>query len=210
MEKEKLRANRQKALIQDTLYNIFSNQRVSEGPTIHPFIHATQTLRRELDFMEPMRGDEGAQGQLATVLKSAESVLENAEQQIFSDNQVSPEATNLQPLVEFHTNLLKIHRLILTRAVEGDALIPPAPLKLQSQVEKIYEALGGLDKVISTVSKVPKKTQKRKTTSRSAKTQREEEIIPPLEFEYRVSPFITDGAKKGTVSIDGVIWQRYV
>jgi hypothetical protein len=37
-----------------------------------------------------------------------------------------------------------------------------------------------------------------------------EEPEEPLDFPNRVSPCITDGSKKSTVSIDGIIWPRYV
>ena len=37
-----------------------------------------------------------------------------------------------------------------------------------------------------------------------------EENEEPLDIKNRVSPFITDGSKKSTVSIDGILWPRFV
>ncbi|OHS98426.1 hypothetical protein TRFO_35165 [Tritrichomonas foetus] len=215
MDKDKLRANRQKALIQDTLRAAFKGT-TSEAPVLHPFVLAVQSLRREIEFMEPFTDPKMAElfAQAEPAYKSGVQVLADAESMIFGDAEVSPDADQQLPLVEYHLNILKIHRLLFTRQVEGYSLIPPAPPSLQRQVVRTYEALGQLTSVLTSMSKVPKppRTKKadafktRKVISRNLPHDKE----TPLDLPNRVSPFITDGSKKSTVQIDGVIWPRYV
>lgn len=215
MDKDTLRANRQKALIQDTLRAALNGAN-GEAPVLHPFVSAVQSLRREIEFMEPFTDPNMKElfAQAESVYNSSLDVLEESENMIFGDNEVSPDADQQLLMVEYHLNILKIHRLLFTRIVEGNSLIPPASPSLQKQVVRTYEALGQLANVLTSNSKVPKppalkKTEtikSRKVISKNLPTDRE----PPLELPNRVSPFITDGSKKSTVSIDGVIWPRYV
>ena len=218
MDKDTLRANRQKALIQDTFRLAFKDT-VGEHTTVHPFVLAVQALRREVEFMEPFTVPE-MQEMFAVAeptYKSATSVLADAEEKVFGDSDVASEADQMLPLVEYHVNLLKIHRLLFTRQVEGYGLIPPAPPALQKQVVRTYEALGQLTDVLASLVAVPRAaTGKRSATGKSpvrtrkATAKPREENEEPLELRNRVSPFITDGSKKSTVAIDGVLWPRFV
>lgn len=215
MNKETLRANKQMALIQDTLRAAFRGTD-GENPVLHPFVFAVQSLRREIEFMEPFTNPEmkAIFAQAEPAYNSAQQVLADSEDMIFGDNEVSPDADQQLLMVEYHLNILKVHRLLFTRQVEGYSLIPPATPSLQKQVIRTYEALGQLSNVLSSNSKVPKppalkKTdtyKSRKVISRNSATDKE----PPLDLPNRISPFITDGSKKSTVSIDGVLWPRYV
>lgn len=217
MNIENLRANKQKALIQDTLRAAFKDTKTG-GPTLHPFVLAVQSLRREIEFMEPFTDPQMAElfSQADAAYKSAIQVLQDSESMVFGDSEVSPDADQQLPLVEYHVNILKIHRLLFTRQVEGYSLIPSAPANLQKQVVRTYEALGQLSNVLSTLSKPPKSQQTkksdqtiktRKILSRNLTTDKDES---PIDLPNRISPFITDGGKKSTVSIDGIIWPRYV
>jgi hypothetical protein len=122
------------------------------------------------------------------------------------------------PLVDFHLNVLKIHRMLFTREIEGYGLIPPASAALQRQVMRTYESLGQLADTLAVLAKGPKATTQKKTkpakarglTTRLPSAPTPDEPDEPLDLPNRVSPFITDGSKKSTVSIDGVLWPRYV
>ena len=83
-------------------------------------------------------------------------MLADAEEKVFGDSEVASEADQMLPLVEYHLNLLKIHRLLFTRQVEGYGLIPPAPPALQKQVVRTYEALGQLTDVLASLVAVPR------------------------------------------------------
>lgn len=215
MDKDTLRANKQKALIQDTLRAVFKGTD-GEAPGIHPFVIAVQSLRREIEFMEPFvdPGMKELFAQAEPAYNSAQQVLYDSENMIFGDNEVSPDADQQLLMVEYHLNILKIHRLLFARQVEGYSLIPPATQSLQKQVDRTYEALGQLSNVLASNSRAPKpqtlkKTETiktKKTTSRNLSTDKE----LPLDLPNRISPFITDGRQKSTVAIDGVIWPRYV
>lgn len=222
MNKDTLRANRQKAAIQDTIRAAF-RENIGDGPVIHPFVLAVRSLRREIEFMEPFTVPEMAElfKQAEPTYNSATAVLQTAESNVFGDSEVASDADHMLPLVEYHLNLLKIHRLLFTRQVEGYGLIPPASAGLQRQVVRTYEALGQLTDVLTKLSKVPKPqkpkgaTMTRGVKKETLKTRRlaaqaVAEADEPLDLPYRVSPFITDGAKRSTVSIDGVLWPRYV
>jgi hypothetical protein len=192
---------------------------MGDGASIHPFVLSVQSLRREIEFMEPFT-DESMKvlfAQAEPAYKSATALLAQAEQMILGESEVAPGTDQLVPLVDYHLNLLKIHRLLFTRAVEGYGLIPPASPTLQRQVIRTYEALGRLTYVLTSLSKVPeaakpKETKPVKSAAPSAKLPppTPEEPEEPLDLPNRVSPFITDGSKKSTVSIDGVAWPRYV
>jgi hypothetical protein len=147
--------------------------------------------------------------------KSATAVLAQAEQMVLGESEVASGAEQLVPLVDYHLTLLKIHRLLFTRAVEGYGLIPPASPSLQRQVIRTYEALGQLTDVLTSLSKVPKAAKPKKSKQLKMPSARPppptaEEPEEPLDLPNRVSPFFTDGSKKSTVSIDGIIWPRYV
>lgn len=220
MNKEQLRANKQKAIIQDALRAAFKGT-TGDGPTLHPFVMATQSLRREIEFMEPFTQPNMAEmfKPAEVTYKSALHVLEVAEGMIFADTEVSKDSEQQLPLVEYHLNLLKIHRLLFTRQIEGSSLIPPASPNLQRQVVRTYEALGQLTNVISSLAQPPKAGKTKKQQSQTSKSRSialktrsmaQEEPDQPLDLPNRVSPFITDGSKKSTVSIDGIVWPRYV
>jgi hypothetical protein len=217
MDKETLRANRQKALIQDSIRAAFRDN-VGDGPTLHPFVLSVQSLRREIEFMEPFTHDE-----MKTIFapaeasyKSATAVLAQAEDEILGDSEVGSDADRLFPLVEYHLNLLKIHRILFTREVEGSGLIPPASSGLQRLVTRTYEAMGQLTDVLLTLSKGPKGQRPKKapqggTRAGFGRSDRgADEKEDPIDISYRVSPFITEGSKKATVSIDGILWPRFV
>jgi hypothetical protein len=215
MDKDTLRANRQKALIQDSIRAAF-RENVGDGPTLHPFVLAVQSLRREIEFMEPFTHENMKVlfSQAESSYTSATAILAQAEDEILGDSEVGSDADRLFPLVEYHLNLLKIHRLLFTRQVEGSGLIPPASASLQRQVVRTYEAMGQLTDVLLSLSKVPKASKPKKAAqarARPSKSDRiSEEREEPLDLPYRVSPFITEGSKKSTVSIDGVLWPRFV
>lgn len=219
MDKDTLRANRQKALIQDSFRLAFKDC-IGERATVHPFVLAVQGLRREIEFMEPFTVPEMHElfAPAEQTYKSATSVLSQAEEKVFGDSEVASEADQMLPLVEYHLNLLKIHRLLFTRQIEGYGLIPPAPPGLQRQVVRTYEALGQLTDVLASLAIAPKAaTAKRAATSGKNMTRSRritgkprEENEEPLDIKNRVSPFITDGSKKSTVSIDGILWPRFV
>lgn len=217
MNKEALRANKQRAFIQDSIRAAF-RENIGDGPTVHPFVLAVQSLRREIEFMQPFTVDEMKEmfKQAEPTYKSATTVLEQAEQKVFGDSEVSTDADQMLPLVEYHLNLLKIHRLLFTRQVEGYGLIPPASATLQRQVVRTYEALGQLTDVITSFIQAPKVEKKKvaeKSTVRTRKLASKsslQETEEPLDMPMRVSPFITDGTKKSTVAIDGVVWPRFV
>jgi hypothetical protein len=212
-----LRANKQQAFIQDAIRAAF-REPAGEGPTLHPFVLAVQSLRREIEFMEPFTTDEMKHlfEQAEPCYDSAKGVLAEAEAEVLGDSEVSGDADRLLPLVEYHLNLLKIHRLLFTRQVEGYGLIPAAAPGLQKQVVRTYEALGGLSDVLTVICQVPKSSQTPSRKPRKAKSRgirsapvfvEEDEA---LSLDYRVSPFVTEGSRKGTVSIDGSIWPRFV
>jgi hypothetical protein len=215
MDKEALRAHRQKALIQDTIRAAF-RERAGDGPTLHPFVLSVQSLRREVEFLQPFTEDaiKPIFAQAAPAYASALSVLEEAETMILGDSQVAAGATPLLPVVEYHLNLLKIHRTLFTREVEGYGLIPPASPALQRQVTRAYEALNSLTDVLASLAKPPaegtRKKPKPRPPVRTIITPAADEPDEPLDLPNRVSPFITDGSKRSTVSIDGVLWPRFV
>jgi hypothetical protein len=74
--------------------------------------------------------------------------------------------------------------------------------------------MGSLIDVLMSLSKGPKAQGHKKpahartTVARTGRLPEEKE--EPLDLPYRVSPFITEGIKKATVSIDGVLWPRFV
>ena len=219
MNKDTLRANKQKALIQDTLRAAFKNENF-EGGGVHPFVLAVQSLRREIEFMEPFTDPEMRPlfSQAEALYKSSLQILEASESKIFSDSDVANDAEQSIPLIEYHLNLLKIHRLLFTRQIEGYSLIPPAPQSLQKQVVRTYEALGQLSNVLKSLYNGPK-PQKTKKNSQSSLVKSRALITkknlpndkePPIELPERISPFITDGSKKTIVMIDGVSWPRFV
>lgn len=218
MSVEQIRANKQRALIQETIRAAFTETgKNGEMPLLHPYILAVQGLQKEIEFFAPFK-DEKFQTffDIAKVTyESAESTLIQAQNFILADNEVSSEAEAMQPLVEYHSNLLKIYRLLFTRKLEGSALIPPAPAQLQKQVDRTYEALGQLTKIVIQFIKPTNKSESllRKPSSRYTKTtskSKSESIEQPINNEERISPFITEGSKKGTVTIDGIIFSRYV
>jgi len=211
MDKNAVRANQQKAFIQDSLRAALKDSQVGSSIVINPFIVAIQTLKREISFMEPFLKLEQF-SQVEKTYKSAIDVCERGEKLIIGENEVAADSDQLQPLVQYHANLLKIHRLLLVRVVEGSALIPPAPPTLKKQVEKAYESIDQLKQVIVAISQIPKppKTKKQETKQRKVPKFAIIQEDDPLVIEYRVSPFITEGPKKSTVSINGVLWSRYV
>lgn len=213
---EQIKANQQKSLIQQQLMSAFASTGKNAGQhLVHPFVLAVRTLRREIEFFEPFKDEKFIEyfNIARETYDSSTSILSQAELCILADNDVTNSSEQLQPLVEYHSNLLKIYRLLFTRKIEGSALIPSAPQQLQKQVDRTYEALGQLTKVISEFNKTPKEPSTKKSTSRSYKSsisKKSEEIEPPLEIDDRISPFITEGPKKGTILIEGVLFNRYV
>jgi hypothetical protein len=216
-----LRVNRKQAFVQDAVRAAF-REGAGDGISLHPFVLALQTLRREVGFMMPFATGEMKHLflQSESCYNSAVEVLKEAESNILGDSDVTEEADSLLPLVEYHSNLLKIHRLIFTREVEGYGLIPVASPGLQKQVIRTYEALEQLDEVLSVITERSKVSaalpgankrlgQRSISKVRSAKALFDAED-EALAVDYRVSPFITDGSKKGTISIDGTLWARFV
>ena len=217
MSVEQIKANQQKSFIQEQLRSAFANAGKNGGqPLVHPFVLAVRSLKREIEFFEPFKDEKFIEFfKIASdTYDSSTSILEQAESCILADNDVTASSEQLHPLVEYHSNLLKIYRLLFTRKLEGSALIPSAPQQLQKQVDRTYEALGQLTKVISTFAKTPKEPRTKKSTGRSYKSstsKKSEEVIElPLENDDRISPFITDGPKKGTILIEGVLFNRFV
>jgi hypothetical protein len=215
MDKEALRAHRQKALIQDSIRAAF-RERSGDGPTLHPFVLSVQSLRREVEFLQPFTAApvKPIFAQAAPAYASAQALLAEAEAQILGDSQVAAGAAPLLPLVEYHLALLKIHRTLFTREIEGYGLIPPASPALQRQVARAYEALAGLTDVLASLAKAPagaaRRGAKPRPPARALPPAAAEEPEEPLDLPNRVSPFITDGAKRSTVAIDGVLWPRFV
>jgi hypothetical protein len=215
MDKNALRLNKQKALIQDTLRAAMKGTAGIEQPVQHPFITAYKTIERELEFMEAFKNTEQFD-QVQELYNSACDLEEKARSMMY-DGKVTPEGEQNVHLLEFHASMLKIHRIIISRSVEGSVFIPPAPTTLQKQVEKTYDALNQLSKVMTQMSQTPKApsvtskkapSRTRSITSRSR--QQVDEPEDPLVLPLRVSPFITEGNKKGTVLIDNISWPRYI
>ena len=216
MDKNTLRANKQKAMIQDTLRAALRGTAGVDEPVQHPFFTAVSTIERELEFLEPFKNTDAFKS-VQAIYDSAKKLKEKADSWSY-DGKVTPEGEQNTSLLEFHANILKIHRVILSRTVEGTSLIPPAPVSLQKQVEKTYDALNQLSAVMTQISQTPKAPQSRslskKSTPRSrtisARSKAIEQPEEPLYLPLRVSPFITEGTKKSTVLIDNVMWPRYV
>lgn len=211
MDKNTLRANKQRAAIQDQLRAAFRGTNGTEDQVQHPFITAYQTLERELEFLAPFQSSNLFES-VKAVYDSAMSLKEKASQWYY-DDKVTPEGEQNLALVQFHGNVLKIHRVLLSRTVEGTSLIQAAPVSLQKQVEKTYEALGQLSTVMNQISQIPKAPAARTMKQKSARpviARKFEEQEDPLDLPLRISPFITEGAKKSTVVIDGVTWPRFV
>jgi hypothetical protein len=85
-------------------------------------------------------------------------------------------------------------------------------------VVRTYDALEQLTGVLSTICEGPKsnaesvrRPKERSAAGRKVKSAKEVfEEDEALSLDYRVSPFITEGNRKGTVSIDGTVWPRFV
>ncbi|EAY00061.1 hypothetical protein TVAG_196210 [Trichomonas vaginalis G3] len=211
MDKNTLRANKQRAQIQDQLRAALRGTVGVDEPVQHPFITAYQTLERELEFIAPFQSS----NMFASVkdVYDASIALKEKAANWFYDDKVTPEGEQNLALLQFHGNILKIHRVLLSRTVEGTSLIQPAPATLQKQVEKTYEALNQLNAVMTQVSQIPKAPATRTIKQKSARpivARKVEEQEDPLDLPLRISPFITEGSKKSTVVMDGVTWPRYV
>ena len=210
MDKEAVRSNKQKALIQDTLRAALKESQIGDSIVLNPFIISIQTLKREISFMEPFLNHESFSNAI-NVYESSLNILEKAEKMIIGENEVTNESAQILPLIDYHSNLLKIHRLLITRLIDDTSILPPAPPPLQKQVGKAFEAIEQLNKVVDSLTQIPKVTKARKIEKKPQKKVIHTPIIEEsLELIDRVSPFITEGNKKSTVSIDGIIWPRYV
>lgn len=215
MDKNTIRMNKQKAMIADKVHAAMKTINGFEGPVQHPFISASESLKRELEFLKPFENT----AQFAPVKELYNSALSLKEKiaEMSYDGKVTPEGEQTLPLLEFHVNMLKIHRVIIARTAEVPGLIPPAPTQLQKQVEKTYDALNQLKTVLELSTQVPKApsvTSKRappRARSISSRSKQQiQEPEEPLVLPLRVSPFITEGKKKGTVTIDGIDFPRYI
>jgi hypothetical protein len=179
-----------------------------------------QALREEVEYMEPFTEDSMKVMfvQVEPIYASSLGVLRKAESKILGDNEVDFESDELLMLVKYHTNVLKIHRLLFTRQLEGTALLPPATPLLQKQVSRTYDALRQLSHVITTVAAAKNKKKSKPRRVRTATTRNlrsgsgssELQMIPPLILPLRISPFITEGSSETSCVIDGATWPRYV
>lgn len=214
MNQEDIIKNIQESQIEETIRSALEED-FSSSKTYNPFVQCVENLKKEIDFFQEFLNTPEFQD-ISQVYEASKSILTKSQKLILSETEIDPEADALLAPVQFHTNLLKIHKVLLLRDVECSEFIPPASAPLKKNVKRLYESLTELKKVFqSRVEKVPVKRKSNKNILRKRmgllKTKKmEEEVDDFLESEFRVTPFITEAPKKNTVLIDGVSWPRFV
>lgn len=212
MDEDPLQVSKQRSIIRDSLKVALKKAQGESDVQADPFTSAIQTLKSEIELMEPFKDTE-IFSSARKLYEQSVRLIEKTDGMVEKDEADSPEGENICGLIEYYGNLMKIHRIILSRTGDKCNLIPAAPSSLRTQVERTYNALGQLQQVLKTITQVPKAPVAKKPSGKSNRQllkRRQEEVDDPLEVEYRISPFITEGPRKGTVDIDGITWPRYV
>ena len=209
---EEIKKEQQRALIRDKLHSAVLEIQEDGMAIKHPFVLSVEGLRHEIDFFRPFI-DQEICSNVVEPYQSAVATLEEAEAMIFSDTDVSPDYNDVIQVVDYHTNILKIHRAVFTKAFD-DAPPHPAPPAVQKQASRLFDSLAQLQKILDAITEIPKppRAKKQSVTVRAVRKQPAEPAEPKESFtsEFRVSPFITDGPDKNTIIVEDYTFPRFM